>query len=215
MKNNLKQLRERAGLSQEALASAMGTTRNQLTKLEAGTRRLSDVWIERAARALNVRKGELVDDEQRLVPIVGKAGAGPEGTVLFADGHGSLGEIPAPANTTPRTEALEVAGTSMRGIAEDGWIITYDEPLDPTADMENEPCVCWLEDGRVLVKVLHFGRGDGLFDLESANAPLMRDVPLEKAALVTNIIPRRAAQKFVKRNPHAQIVDVRTDGRRA
>ncbi|MGY2052931.1 XRE family transcriptional regulator [Methylobacterium sp. JK268] len=60
MANNLKALREARGLSQEAAADMMGTTRNQLAKLESGARRLSNVWIDRAAAAFGVDAGEIV-----------------------------------------------------------------------------------------------------------------------------------------------------------
>lgn len=63
--NNLKALREARGLSQEAAAEKMGTTRNQLAKLESGARRLSDVWIERAAEVFEVDAGEVVTDRPR------------------------------------------------------------------------------------------------------------------------------------------------------
>ncbi|TDR90328.1 XRE family transcriptional regulator [Enterovirga rhinocerotis] len=68
MANNLKRLRNWRGLSQEALAERMGTSRNQITKLEAGTRRLSDVWIDRAAPALDVDPGMLVSEKLDLEP---------------------------------------------------------------------------------------------------------------------------------------------------
>jgi transcriptional regulator with XRE-family HTH domain len=63
--NNLKALREARGLSQEAAAEKMGTTRNQLAKLESGARRLSNVWIDRAAEVFGVDAGDIVTDKPR------------------------------------------------------------------------------------------------------------------------------------------------------
>lgn len=51
MANNLKIIRVMLNLSQPDLAQRMGTTKNQLAKLESGARRLAQDWIERAARA--------------------------------------------------------------------------------------------------------------------------------------------------------------------
>ncbi|ACB96030.1 helix-turn-helix domain-containing protein [Beijerinckia indica] len=62
MVNNLKKIRNRLGLTQIQAAEAMGTTKNQLIKLEKGERRLSDVWIDRAAKAYGVDPGELVSE---------------------------------------------------------------------------------------------------------------------------------------------------------
>jgi hypothetical protein len=128
---------------------------------------------------------------RRGVPIVGLAGAGPQGTVAFAESDGELGDAPSAPNATHRTVAVEVRGDSMHGTAEDGWLIYYDDRRDPPDEsLLAQLCVVALADGRVLVKWLHAGRGPGLFHLESANAPTMRDVAVEWAARVTAIIPR-------------------------
>jgi hypothetical protein len=138
----------------------------------------------------------------RTVQIVGKAGAGPDGSVVFSEGDGALGEAPAPPGATPSTVALEVSGTSMRGIAEDGWLIYYDERRSPlTNDMLGELCILELESGQVLVKTPYPSREEGYFDLESTNAPTMRAQAVKWGALVTAIVPRRAARKVLARTP--------------
>jgi transcriptional regulator with XRE-family HTH domain len=78
MANNLKKIRNRLGWSQAKAAKTMGTTRNQLSKLEAGSRRLSDVWVNRAAKAFAVDPGELMTEGVETVPLVGYVGAGAE-----------------------------------------------------------------------------------------------------------------------------------------
>lgn len=145
---------------------------------------------------------------QRFVPIIGLAGAGPDGTVLFAEGHGNFGEIAAPADASEATEALEVRGDSMHGLANDGWIIFYDDKTAPNQDHMGEPCVCWLANGKVLVKVPQPARDSGLFNLESVNAPTMRDIAVDAMALITDIKTRKAAQRFIRRNPDIQVNDV-------
>lgn len=155
-----------------------------------------------------------VENRQPMLKIVGKAGAGPDGTVSFATGDGNLGEIPVPEGVSPHASVLEIQGTSMRGIAEDGWLIIYEEKEFPNEDHMGEPCVCFLNDDRVLVKVPHPGSSRGLFHLESMNAPTMYDVPVLHFALIVDIKPRRAAQKYMKRNPSKEIQDVTLDGRR-
>ncbi|MGO4449065.1 helix-turn-helix domain-containing protein [Phyllobacterium sp. TAF24] len=210
MGNKLRELRLARKMTHDEAATAMGVSRSQFIKLERGERRLTVEYLNQAAKAFGVTPAELLEDVviPETTPIVGRAGAGPDGSVLFATGDGNFGEIPAPVNSTTTTEALEVQGDSMTGIANDGWVITYDEKQPPNEDHMGEPCVCWLEDHRVLVKIPFPGRGAGLYDLESASAKTMRDVPVRYFALVTNIIPRKAAKKFIKRNPDHQIEDV-------
>ncbi len=52
--NSIFALRKAKGMTQAALAEAIGTTLNNLGKLERGTRRLNMDWIEKIADALKV-----------------------------------------------------------------------------------------------------------------------------------------------------------------
>lgn len=149
-----------------------------------------------------------IDNNRKFVPISGLAGAGPDGTVLFATGDGNFGTIQAPEDSDP-VAALEVRGNSMYGLANDGWIIFFEDRERPNAKHHiGEMCVCWLKDERVLVKIVQAGSQPGLFTLESASAPPMRDVELAFVAVVTDIKTRRAAEKYIRRNPHAEIEDL-------
>jgi hypothetical protein len=148
--------------------------------------------------------------EERLIPIVGLAGAGPDGSVLFAEGDGNFGEVVAPIDAADTTEALEVRGSSMHGLANDGWLIFYEEKTEPNQDHFGEPCVCWLAGGRVLVKIPQPTGVPGIYNLESVNAPTMRDVVVDAMALVTDIKTRKAAQRFIRRNPGTAVVDLPT-----
>jgi transcriptional regulator with XRE-family HTH domain len=57
--NRIRELRERKGWSQERLGDAVGTSRQQIHKLERSERRLAAEWIERIALALDVQPGEI------------------------------------------------------------------------------------------------------------------------------------------------------------
>lgn len=162
--------------------------------------RVSEAWL---------LTGEGQPEEERFVKIRGLAGAGPDGTVLFATGDGDFGEVPAPIDASPTVEALEVKGTSMYGIANDGWLIFYEDKEPPSQHHMGELCVCWLEDDRVLIKIPRPGRLPGLFHLESANAPTMYDVPVRAFSIVTDIKTRRSAQRFIKRNPAHPVEDIK------
>ena len=131
------------------------------------------------------------------IRIIGLAGAGPGGSVEFLDPEGELDEAPLIVGVSPDSVAVEVRGDSMRGIAEDGWIVYYEDVHDPpTADLIGEVCVVGLSDGPVLIKKLYRGRDRNTFDLESAAAPTMRDVRLAWAAPVTAILPRRTVRRL-------------------
>lgn len=197
MVDGLEWIREglkKPGKTQSGLAATLKRAPSAITALLKGGRELKAREIRLIAAYLEVTPPRFEPDD---VPVIGLAGAGPDGTVLFSTGDGNLGAAPVPPGWTEETVALEVRGNSMRGIAFDGWYIYYDNRQAPLSDdMLGEPCVIGLSDGRVLVKVPFRGRLPGRFDLESSNPafPTMRDVPVEWAALVTAIVPRRAAK---------------------
>jgi len=191
MQNNLSALRKKRGWSQDELAERMGTTRNQLSKLEGGARRLSDVWITRAANALGVDAGQLVTTASDEVPVVGDVGAG--GQVTYGgEGQGASDTTDRPPGAALETVAVRVRGDSMPGIAEDGWLIYYDARVAGVpSEWLGEICVVWLPDDRVYVKRVYRGRDPGTFDLISTGRfkPL-RDEEVEWSAKVAWIKPR-------------------------
>jgi transcriptional regulator with XRE-family HTH domain len=193
------------------LAEHMGIPSDYVSKMLSGVRDITADELRKISEFFEVEPPGFAAAGQ-MVPIVGRAGAGPDGAVMFATGHGNFGEVPAPIGSSPTTEALEVQGESMRGIANDGWLIFYDDKMSPQDEHMGEPCVCFLEDERVLVKIPEPGSQAGLFHLLSANAATMRDVPVRYFALVTDIKPRRAAERFIKRNPDHPVHDVKLAG---
>lgn len=64
--NNIAVYRKRAGLSQEQLADAIGTTRNMLVKLEGGSRGLTSDWLEKIGNELSVPPYLLIAPEHLL-----------------------------------------------------------------------------------------------------------------------------------------------------
>ena len=190
MANNLRALREGRSWSQDHAAEALGTTRNQYAKLEAGSRRLSDVWIARAAAAFGIDAGEVITDRRALVPIAGYVGAGSEAH-LYGNAQGPLDEVPAPDDATPQTVAVEVRGDSL-GAFFAGWLAFYDDVRSPlTDDLLGRLCVVGLEDGRVLVKMVARSRTAAhLFDLSGQFGEPIRDVAVQWAAPVKSIVPR-------------------------
>lgn len=61
MKNNITELRKAKKLSMQALADLVGTTQQQIDRLEKGKRKLSAEWIEKLCNALACDPLDLVD----------------------------------------------------------------------------------------------------------------------------------------------------------
>jgi len=60
MANQIRTIRERRGLSVDQLARRVGASRSKLYKLENGSQRLTDVWINRLAAALDAAPGDFL-----------------------------------------------------------------------------------------------------------------------------------------------------------
>jgi hypothetical protein len=171
-----------------------------VTELLNGKRELKASEIPKIAQYLEV----VAPSFEGLAKIVGLATDDESGgAIRFVQREGQ-GEASMPPGGTKDTVAIKVTGNSMRGVAQEGWLLYFDDlRLPPSEVMLGELCVVGLDDERVLVKYLHRGRGAGLFDLESASSPTLRDVKVQWAALVTAIIPAPQARKIVQREAAA------------
>lgn len=66
--NNLKAWREFRELTQEALATKVGTTGTVISMLETGDRGLSAKWLRKLAPALRITPGHLLDHDPNDIP---------------------------------------------------------------------------------------------------------------------------------------------------
>src|SRR5689334_23641584 len=73
MQNRIREFRQRAGLSMQALADRAGTSAPQINKLEKGERRLTVDWMVRLGRALGV------DPTDLLPPDIARGAGGGAG----------------------------------------------------------------------------------------------------------------------------------------
>jgi phage repressor protein C with HTH and peptisase S24 domain len=169
--------------------------------VQGKTQSLHGAKEEKIARAYDAAVDEIFGGKQEhLVRIVGRVGANPDGEVVMTTAHDVWDFVPIPPGGTSDSVALEVYGHSMRGFADDGSLIYFEfQRTPPTEDMLNYECVVETEDGRVLLKRLLRGSGPGLYDLESANGPTLRDVRVRWAAEPTAIIPARQARRIIRR----------------
>lgn len=185
--NRLKELRERAGLSQAELAARVNSGRSTIVKLERGERPLNNRWLERLANQLGVTPVEILGDD---VPIVGRIGAG--GSIVFED-IGVVETIRRPPETTGPLVGLEVAGESMLPKFDPGDVIFISrtrEGVDP-ADIGSY-CAVRLYSGETYLKILAKGSQPGRFTLRSWNAADIEDVELEWATPIRATIPKHA-----------------------
>jgi phage repressor protein C with HTH and peptisase S24 domain len=192
MSNGLKSLRTRRGWTIEQAAVQFGRSRDGYNKIERGDRRLSADMIEIACRIYEVSPDDILGRPSTTagVRLVGMIGAGNEAH-FYAGGDDPNEEVERPPESMSSTVAVRVRGNSMYPVAEDGDVIYYDDVrTPPTDDLIGRICVVCLPDDRVLVKRLYQGKAPNLFNLTSANAPLMQDVELLWAAKVRWIKPR-------------------------
>ena len=135
-----------------------------------------------------------------MVPVKGMVGANPDGSVLFANGQEAWDLAPIPPGGTENAVALQVSGHSMRGLADDGALIYFeDQRTPPTSDMLGQIVVVEMETDEVLVKRLLRGSEPGRYDLESLAGPTRRDARLRWAAHITAIIPPFQARRILLR----------------
>jgi len=136
---------------------------------------------------------------ERLVPVIGRVGADTEGTVLFATGQAAGDLVPLPPGGSEKAVALRIAGHSMRGVADDGGLIYFeDQRTPPTADMLGHVVVVETDGDEVLVKRLLRGSRAGRYDLESLVGPTRHDCQIRWAAHITAIIPPYQARRILR-----------------
>lgn len=198
MGNRLRDLRLSRGWTHDDAAAAMKVSRGQFIKLERGERKLTDRYIEQAAKAFGVSLADVLEDGEPLtLPIVGRVGASTDGQVLQDTDQGPFGTIEAPPGARGSEAAVEVSGHSMGIYAPDGSLILYENRHEPpNEDILGEVCVVGLPDGRTLVKRLLRGSRRGLFDLESVVGDTLRDQRVDWAAVVMLVIHPRHARRL-------------------
>jgi len=132
--NPLRELRERAKLSQAALAEKAGTSQPQIRRLESSQRKLTKEWAERLAPHLHVRPQDLLfSDHEGMIrdviglPVLGKSRAGDWLDISIMDDWHEPEVIHVardPRYPHAKQYALKVEGDSMSEIFPDGCFVT-------------------------------------------------------------------------------------------
>lgn len=188
-----------------AAADHHGWNRNTYASNENGNAAFSWRRAQTYAQAFGVGVDWLVQpgpapQGQPTVPVLGRVGANPEGRVLLASGQPPPDRAPIPPGGSGLSVCLEVSGHSMRGLADDGALIYFeDQRTPPTPDMLGQVVVVETQDGEILVKRLLRGSTRAVFDLESMAGPTRHDTRLKWAAHITAIIPPVHARRIILR----------------
>lgn len=211
----LKIARQGAGFSTAAAAAVkFNWNRNTYASNENGNATYSYARAKEYAEALGVRPDWLYDGTDTtdpdagnppkgpdpiLVPIIGRVGADSEGVVLFATGQEAGDLAPLPPGGTSRAVAVRIVGHSMRGVADDGGLIYFeDQRTPPTPDMLGHVVVVETDADEVLVKRLLRGSKAGRYDLESVVGPTKENCKIRWAAHITAIIPPHQARRIIR-----------------
>ena len=190
-----------------AAADAFGWSRNTYASNENGNAPFSYRRAKEYAAAFGVGAEWLYDaagamqpaGASGMAPVIGRVGANPDGLVLFATGDDPSELAPIPPGGTDQARALRVVGHSMRGVADDGALIYFeDQRTPPSPDMLGHVVVVETDTDEVLVKRLLRGSRPGLFDLESVAGPMRQDARLRWAAHITAIIPPFQARRIIR-----------------
>ncbi|HEY9218837.1 MAG TPA: S24 family peptidase [Phenylobacterium sp.] len=202
----MRRARVEAGyVSSSAAADAFGWSRNTYKSNENGNAPFSFKRAKTYGAAFGVTPEWLYAASgqprpaEEMVPVIGRVGANPDGSVLFGTGQTGPEFTPIPPGGTSLAVALRVVGDSMRGIADDGALIYFeDQRTPPTPDMFGHLVILETEGDEVLVKRLVQGSTTGRYSLESLAGPTRHDVQIRWAAHITAIVPPFQAARIIR-----------------
>lgn len=180
--NRIRELRRMRRMTLEELASRVGSSAQQIQRLETGQRQLKPDWMRRLAAALDVRWVELVEDMGAIeAEHVGIVGAG-ERILPYDQEHGRE-RLPAPPRLKAPVAAVTVRGDSMLPAYRDGDTLYYERADAVDRHALGNDSVVQLASGEMMVKVVQRGSAPGLYHLLSYNHPdIIADQTLTFAA---------------------------------
>ena len=162
--------------------------------------------LPKLASALDWTVASLLGDDPvgvestRVIRVRGLVGAGAE---IFTEveqiGHDGLDEIELAVAIDPTSLAFRVKGDSMWPRYDDGDVVICGREGTDLSDIVDWEAAVRTGDGRRFLKRLRAGSKKGLFDLESHNAPPLRDVEIEWASQVAHVV--RVGHWKPKRSP--------------
>ena len=172
----LRRLRKERGLTLEQLGEKVGTSPQQIGRLEKGERTMTRKWAEAIAPHLGVSPVQLVFPELTAppsitIPVFGYAGAREE--IILPEGNAThaMDETELPS-ASEGYAAVIVRGESMQPAYRPGDLLLFLPHGARTYALEelyDRDCVVVTESGEAFVKRVRKGRAPGLVDLVSYN----------------------------------------------
>lgn len=160
-------VRTAAGLSQQALADKLGTTKATISKLEMSTIQATMGWAERIGTALETEVGVLLTGNSQnipatvgMVPVIGLIAAGN-----WREAINEPEDQIAVAGAKPHMFALRISGDSIDKIAPDGSYVT----IDPTMPTLVDGALYAIQNGEGEATIKRFRRDPDRLEPESYN----------------------------------------------
>ncbi len=198
MGNNLSELRNSKGWTQEEAAGHLGVSRSQWIKLERGERQLTQSYIDRLSKVFEVSPSA-VFSRPDTVPLMGYLGAGavvePDFEQVPEEG---LDQIEVPFPLPDDMIALKVKGDSMLPKYDhDDVLIVYREQRKPIESFYGMVAAVRTTDGRRFVKTIMRGQGNAV-NLISWNAAPIEAIRLDWVGEIFAVLPPAAVRKVVR-----------------
>jgi phage repressor protein C with HTH and peptisase S24 domain len=179
--NRIREFRERAGLSMQALADRAGTSAPQINKLEKGERKLTVDWMIRLGRALAVEPRDLmvtdipadpsaptgrksfelparmgaaaVEFGKPDLPVLGRAQGGPHGVLMIPTDQQAIDWTYRPPQ--------------LRGVPDAFAVFAYDDSMHP---MYKHGQTLWVH------PYLPVKPGDGVLIIKRSDEALIKEL---------------------------------------
>lgn len=200
----LKKAREQIFRTAKAAAESLDVPYGTYTGHEAGTRGIKDDELSKYARRYKVPLewlsfgiGTIEPRHGSLLQVVGRVGAGAQIDVAVEQSPGEYESVEVRFPLPDGVIGFEIVGDSMWPKYEDGDIVVCDEDgVDPADLPDGAEAAVRTDDGIRYLKKIVRTESDGLFNLESHNAPVIRSVRLDWISDVVLIIPKRKWRKI-------------------
>ncbi len=188
MPTRLAKIMKRLDITQAQLAELAGATQQHVSRL-AQKDALSEKWVRTFARVLDISEDEL--REPKMVPVIGRVGAGARVYPFDEDELPIEHQVSCPRGMNPKTtRALLVKGDSMYQEIDDGWYVFFDAARAETLEsVLGQRCVVDLADGARLIKRVRRGTAANRVTLLSTNAPPIEDAEIKRIARAVALPP--------------------------